>query len=264
MPLNWSTGGKSAFLTALTIVLGGKAATTGRGTGLKDFVRTAEGVTCVDSSLYRTSRAETGRLHTSQAQIILKLMNKGPDAWRPEDYGDTITVTRTINRDGGGGGTKLSSASGKTVASKLSELANICDHFNISVDNPINILSQDAARQFLTDSTPQKKYELFLKGTLLAQLESDYEKLHSSKHKLTQAFEETMAGVHELRKEKDAAAKKWKAAEAVAEKADTLHRLEALQAWAVAKKHEAVTSHLMMIFCSGLNMRFCTGLHGSC
>lgn len=32
-------GGKSAVLTAITIALGGKAAVTGRGTGLKSFIK---------------------------------------------------------------------------------------------------------------------------------------------------------------------------------------------------------------------------------
>jgi hypothetical protein len=34
-----TTGGKSALLTAITIALGGKAAITGRGNGLKDLIR---------------------------------------------------------------------------------------------------------------------------------------------------------------------------------------------------------------------------------
>jgi hypothetical protein len=34
-----TAGGKSALLTAITIALGGKAAITGRGNGLKDLIR---------------------------------------------------------------------------------------------------------------------------------------------------------------------------------------------------------------------------------
>lgn len=36
------TGGKSAVLSALTIALGGKASTTGRGSGLKNFIQTGK------------------------------------------------------------------------------------------------------------------------------------------------------------------------------------------------------------------------------
>lgn len=180
-------------------------------------------------------------LCSRQAQIILKLRNKGPDAWQPHKYGDTIVITRTIQREGGGGGTKLSSASGKLVASTRGELQAICDHFNISVDNPINILSQDAARQFLTDSTPQKKYQLFLKGTLLSQLSEDYEKLQNSKHAIQKALGSNMEALLELKKEQKAASKKWEAASTVAEKAGELEKLEAMRAWAVVKNHERVS-----------------------
>lgn len=36
---NLLPGGKSAVLTAITIALGGKAAVTGRGSGLKSFIK---------------------------------------------------------------------------------------------------------------------------------------------------------------------------------------------------------------------------------
>ena len=36
---NLRPGGKSAVLTAITVALGGKAAVTGRGTGLKSFIK---------------------------------------------------------------------------------------------------------------------------------------------------------------------------------------------------------------------------------
>ena len=46
-------GGKSAVLTALTVALGGKAALTGRGNGLKSFIK--EGKTYVHQFLNYTS-----------------------------------------------------------------------------------------------------------------------------------------------------------------------------------------------------------------
>jgi hypothetical protein len=44
-------GGKSAVLTAITIALGGKAATTGRGSGLKSFIREGQGYASFTPSL---------------------------------------------------------------------------------------------------------------------------------------------------------------------------------------------------------------------
>jgi len=45
----------------------------------------------------------------------------------------------------------------------------------IQVDNPMNILNQDLARQFISSSTPEEKYNFFLKGTQLSQLNEDLE-----------------------------------------------------------------------------------------
>ena len=39
LPDNILSGGKSAVLTAITVALGGKAAATGRGSGLKSFIK---------------------------------------------------------------------------------------------------------------------------------------------------------------------------------------------------------------------------------
>lgn len=175
-----------------------------------------------------------------QAQIILKLLNKGPDAWRHEDYGDTITITRTIQREGGGGGTKLSATSGRVVASTRAELQAITDHWNIAVDNPINILTQDAARQFLSTSTAQQKYKLFLKGTLLSQLADDYDRLNASKYTIGKSLTEGISALKELRKEKTEWDRKWRDAQVAAEKADELETLEACKAWAIVHKYEEV------------------------
>lgn len=88
-------------------------------------------------------------------------------------YGDVIIVERKINRDGVGT-YKLKSASNRVISTKREELTTICDHYSIQIDNPLTTLTQDMARQFLSSSTAEEKYRLFLRGTQLAQLHEDY------------------------------------------------------------------------------------------
>lgn len=69
------------------------------------------------------------------------------------------------------------SKDGTLISNKRDELAAICDHMNIQVDNPMNVLTQgkvwviwgitgyltifiDAARQFLNASHPSDKYKV--------------------------------------------------------------------------------------------------------
>jgi len=51
---------------------------------------------------------------------------------------------------------------GKPISTKREDLNAICDHMNIQVDNPMNVLTQDAARQFLSASHPHDKYKVSL------------------------------------------------------------------------------------------------------
>ncbi|KAF9156913.1 Structural maintenance of chromosomes protein 6 [Linnemannia schmuckeri] len=144
--------GKSAILTAIMVCLGGKASVTNRGHSLKALIR--EGAT--------------------QTDVRLQLRNRGNDGYKPEIYGESIIVERRISLDGGSS-YKIKNAKGKTVSTKRDDLVAILDHMNIQVDNPINVLSQDSARQFLQSSTPADKYNSFNKGTQLHQLSQDYE-----------------------------------------------------------------------------------------
>ena len=68
------------------------------------------------------------------------------------------------------------SAAGKTISTKKEELVSILDHCNVQVDNPVSILNQDTSRHFLQKSKPSDKYKLFMKGTHLEQIATDYEK----------------------------------------------------------------------------------------
>lgn len=82
-------------------------------------------------------------------------------------------MERNFNRDSSSG-YKLKSKQGKIISSKKDELDEICDYFGLQVDNPMNVLTQDLARAFLSSSTNQEKYKFFAKGVQLEQLDQDY------------------------------------------------------------------------------------------
>lgn len=146
--------GKSAILTALTVSLGGKATFTNRGASLKQLIKEGQ----------------------AKGQVTVRISNNGDGAYRPEVYGNKITVVRAFSREGPAS-YKVKSAAGKTIATTFEEVSRICDALQIVVDNPMAILTQDTARMFLANSTPLQKYTFFLKGTQLEKLFEDYGKL---------------------------------------------------------------------------------------
>ena len=94
-------------------------------------------------------------------------------------------ITRRFTKEGSSTW-KIRSKDGRVISSKKDELSAICDHMNIQVDNPMNVLTQgkvfllyihfffsdsfelDAARQFLSASSPGDKYKVcYLKFRVL-------------------------------------------------------------------------------------------------
>ncbi|KAJ4387984.1 Structural maintenance of chromosomes protein 6 [Gnomoniopsis smithogilvyi] len=143
--------GKSAILTAITLCLGGKASSTNRGGNMKAFIKEGQ----------------------SEARLSVKIKNQGEDAYQHEIYGDTITVERRFKRNGGGG-FRTFSAAGALISDKKSEVNDISEYYCLQVDNPLNVLSQDNARQFLNQASAKQKYKFFLQGVQLQQLDDDY------------------------------------------------------------------------------------------
>ena len=86
-------------------------------------------VFCLDVALY------------SQSEVSISIKNQGDEAFKPHIYGDRIIVTRKFTKEGSSS-YKIKSADGKLVSTKRDELSAICDHMNIQVDNPMNILTQ--------------------------------------------------------------------------------------------------------------------------
>lgn len=97
----------------------------------------------------------------------------------PELYGKSIIVERHFSRSGTSG-FKIKNTQGKIVSTKKADLEDITDAFALQLDNPMNVLTQDMARQFLNHSTPRDKYKFFVKGTQLEQLDHDYRLLSES------------------------------------------------------------------------------------
>ncbi|GLB38155.1 putative P-loop containing nucleoside triphosphate hydrolase protein [Lyophyllum shimeji] len=144
--------GKSAVLSAITVALGGKSTSTGRGSGLKSFIK--EGC--------------------SAAEVTITIKNQGDEAYKPKEYGKSVIITRRFTKEGHSSWSIRGVKSNKVISNKKEELSAICDHMNIQVDNPLNVLTQDSARQFLSASHPADKYKFFLRGTQLSQLSDEY------------------------------------------------------------------------------------------
>ncbi|XP_004523654.1 structural maintenance of chromosomes protein 6 [Ceratitis capitata] len=143
--------GKSAILAALVVGMGGRARATNRSTALHSLIRNGQ----------------------STARVEITISNEGVEAFKPEVYGDQITIVRTITQTASN--YKIKNSRGHIVSEKFDELKRIIEIHNIQVDNPAFVMNQDSAREFLKDMEPKKNYQLFLKAT---QLDSIQEQLY--------------------------------------------------------------------------------------
>ncbi|KAK9479265.1 hypothetical protein V1514DRAFT_328904 [Lipomyces japonicus] len=171
--------GKSAILTALTVCLGGKASVTNRANSLKSLVK--EG-------------AKT-------ASVTVTLKNEG-DGFKTEQYGKEIRVERKFTSDGSSG-YRIKSENNVVISTKREELDEILDYFLLVVDNPMAILSQDTARSFLSNSTPEEKYQMSMKAIRLSELQSDYDLLRASIETARTQIKSKKKALKELQEDKN-------------------------------------------------------------
>ncbi|KAG8723910.1 Structural maintenance of chromosomes protein 6 [Ceratobasidium sp. 395] len=211
--------GKSAVLSAIAIALGGRSASTGRGTGLKSFIKEGQGV----------------------AEVMVILKNEGPDAYRPEVYGESIKITRRFTDKGSSSYTIKGAKDNykKTISSRKEELTNITDHMDLQVDNPIVVLTQDTSRQFLASSKAKDKYQFFLNGTLLTRLLDDYQLILESLKKTKKIVESKQTIVPDLERQLTEAKDKYREAKNAKQKHERMTELEREMVWAHMKLQEA-------------------------
>ncbi|THH19093.1 hypothetical protein EW146_g2017 [Bondarzewia mesenterica] len=208
--------GKSAVLSAITVALGGKATATGRGNGLKSFIREGQSV----------------------SEVTVQLKNQGDEAYRHQSYGDSIIITRHFTKEGSSS-YKIKSRDGKVISTKREELAAICDHMNIQVDNPMNVLTQDSARQFLSASHPSDKYRFFLRGTQLSQLSEEYETCMENVSQMSKVLARKKEALPDLEAQFEEASARFEEASKAREQRHKADQLKRELAWAhVATKKE--------------------------
>ena len=75
------------------------------------------------------------------AEVTIMLKNQGDEAYKPQEYGKSIVITRRFTKDGNSS-YKIKSKDGRVISTKKDELSAICDHMGIQVDNPLNVLTQ--------------------------------------------------------------------------------------------------------------------------
>ncbi|KAF3940779.1 hypothetical protein ABW19_dt0208721 [Dactylella cylindrospora] len=208
--------GKSAVLTALTLCLGAKAAVTNRGGNIKSFIKEGE----------------------HNAIIEVHLRNRG-EGFKNDTYGDTIIVQRSFNRDGVNS-YKTKSKAGRVISTAKKELSDIIDYMSLQVDNPMTILSQDLARQFLSNSSDEDKYKFFMKGVQLDDLYALYQSMKSQQHHIENVLETKAEDIRELREAREVAEKKFKAVKETQDLRNKVERLLRQHAWTQVSEAEKV------------------------
>lgn len=68
---------------------------------------------------------------------------------------------------------------GRTIYTSVKQLSNVTRHLNIQIDNPVCILNQDTARNFLSSNNPKHKFTLFTRATGLDTLAADFQNMNA-------------------------------------------------------------------------------------
>lgn len=149
--LNFVTGkngsGKSAIVAAIQLCLGSTSRQTGRNSNLGGFIREGS---------------------PGPAIVRLYIHNKGVDAFEPENYGDKIVVERKIAKSGSASYELSALRGGKIVpvSKDKRDLEAMLRNFNIHIDNPCCVLTQEESKKFISGDE-HEKYIFFLKVRVL-------------------------------------------------------------------------------------------------
>lgn len=157
-----------------------------------------------------------------------------------DDYGKAIIVERHFSKNGTSG-FKIKAENGRIVSTKKAELDSIIDFFTLQFDNPMNVLSQDMARQFLSTSSPAEKYKFFVKGVQLEQLDQDYRLIEESADQIEEKLRSREQDIEILKSRRDAARQKLDLSDQHESLRNRLRITRSQMAWAQVEEQEQVS-----------------------
>ncbi|XP_068650718.1 structural maintenance of chromosomes protein 6B-like [Aristolochia californica] len=209
--VNFITGqngsGKSAILTALCIAFGCRAKGTQRASTLKDFIKTG----------------------CSYALVQVELKNQGEDAFKLDIYGGLIIIERRITESSST--TVLKDCHGKKVSHRKDELHELVEHFNIDVENPCIIMSQDKSRDFLHSGNDKEKFKFFFKATFLQQVDELLQNIKDQLDAANAMLDELESSIRPIMKELKELQLKIKSMEQMEEISQKIQLLRKKLAW---------------------------------
>ncbi|EDV53895.1 structural maintenance of chromosomes protein 6 [Drosophila erecta] len=172
--------GKSAVITALALGLTSSARATNRASNIQKLIKNGE----------------------ASATISITLCNAGLRPFKADIFGPHLTVVRQIRNSSSN--YDLQDARGRSVSKKVAEIRRMLLCFGINVENPIFVLNQEAAREFLKELEPASNYKLLMKATQLDVCTISLTECHAQRCHFTQDLEH-------LEKKRDVVAKQVEA-----------------------------------------------------
>lgn len=175
------------------------------------------------------------------AAIVVRIKNQGDGAYLPDDFGNSIIVERHFAKNGTSG-FKIKAENGRIISTKKAELDSIIDYFTLQFDNPMNVLSQDMARQFLSTSSPAEKYKFFVKGVQLEQLDQDYRLIEESVDQILEKLQSKQQDIKVLENRRNAANQRLDISDRHESLRNKIRNIRNQMAWAQVEEQEKVST----------------------
>ncbi len=86
------------------------------------------------------------------------MLNKGEEAFMPDLFGDEVVIERNFDQSGASNFKFRATRDGKILSDKRDMLTRMCNHWQINIDSPLCMLTQDNAKTFLSRTDPQIMY----------------------------------------------------------------------------------------------------------
>lgn len=138
--------GKSAIMISLGILFGQRSANLDRGNSFKNFIK------------------------TNEQFCVIKCILNNSKKFMYDFFGDYIIIEKRITNKSSS--FSISNRSKKNYSTKMEDLDYLLDFYNIKLNNFLNFMTQEQSKKFLSTSDPKHLYNLFLKGTELADIKA--------------------------------------------------------------------------------------------